>query len=133
MSDLHDTILAADDIPQQDEHVPEWGVTVRIKGLTGTERDAYEAKAVALRNQGQDVELKLADFRARMLVKCLYDPKSDNRLFSDKEIPALGRKSGAVLQRLHVIALRLSGMGKDAKEAAAGNSPAAQSGGSTTG
>lgn len=130
---LKDKILAADDIPHEDVEVPEWGVTVRIKGLSGTDRDAYEAKAIALKNQGQDVELRLADFRAKMLIKCLCDPDTGDRLFGDKEASQLGRKHGAVLDRLHDIAMRLSGMGRHAKEAAKGNSGAAVSGSSTTG
>ncbi|WP_017614141.1 hypothetical protein [Nocardiopsis salina] len=99
---LRDQILEADDLPEVDEAVPEWGgLVVRVRGLSGTDRDAYEAKAVALKNQGQDVELRLQDFRTKLVVKCLFDPESDERLFSDKDVAKLGRKSGAVIERLY--------------------------------
>lgn len=115
MTSLHDQILAAEDIGSEDLAVDEWGgVKVRVRGLTGTERDAYEAKAVALRNGGQDVELRLADFRARLVVKCLYDPESNERIFADSEVSALGGKSAVVLERLFMVAQRLSGL-KDRK------------------
>lgn len=130
---LRDQILAADDLPETDETVPEWGgLVVRVRGLSGTDRDAYEARAVALKNQGQDVELRLQDFRTKLVVKCLFDPETDERLFSDKDVPKLGKKSGAVIERLYGIAQRLSGMTKEAKEEAKGKSEAVPSDGFTT-
>lgn len=132
MTNLHDQILAADDIEHDDVPVPEWGVKVRVRGLTGTERDAYEARAVALRNAGQDIELRLSDFRARLVVKCLYDPETNERIFADSEVSALGAKSAVVLERLFKIAQRLSGMDADALARAEGNSGDDQSDSSTS-
>lgn len=130
---LRDLILNAEDLPHEDVEVPEWGdILVRVRGLSGTDRDAYEAKAVALKNQGQDVELRLQDFRTKLVVKCLYDPESDERLFSDKDVAKLGKKSGVVIERLYGIAQHLSGMTKEAKEEAKGKSEAVPSDGSTT-
>ena len=126
-------ILAADDLPFEDHDVPEWGVKVRVRGLTGTDRDAYEAKMVAMRQGGKDVELRLANFRARMVVKCLVDPETDERIFEDNDAPALGRKSAAALDRLHDVAHRLSGMDERAAARAEGNSEADPSDSSTTG
>lgn len=133
MAPIKDQILAADDLPFEDVKVPEWGVELRVRGLTGTDRDAYEARAVAVRNAGQDIELRLADFRSRLVVKCLHDPATDQRLFDDKEVSALGAKSGVVIQRLFKIAQRLSGMDTDALGRAEGNSETDQSDVSTTG
>ncbi|MFE3382837.1 hypothetical protein [Streptomyces anulatus] len=36
-------ILDADDLAIEDVPVPEWGGTVRVKGMSGTERDRFEA------------------------------------------------------------------------------------------
>lgn len=131
---LHDQILAADDIGYEDLPIDEWGgAKIRIRGLTGTERDAYEAKAVAVRNGGQDVELRLADFRARLVVKCLYDPETGERVFADNEVSALGGKSAVVLERLFKVAQRLSGLDAEALPRAEGNSEGDQSDSSTSG
>lgn len=135
---LKDTILAADDLTYEDHPVPEWGVKVRVHGLTGTDRDAYEAKAVATRKGGTDIELRLQDFRSKLLVKCLYefDPKTGKtgeRIFDDKEASKLGAKSGVVIDRLFDVARRLSGMSPEALADARGNSGTARSGGSTSG
>ncbi|MGH9247944.1 MAG: hypothetical protein ACRD0W_00265 [Acidimicrobiales bacterium] len=129
---IKDQILAADDLPFEDLKVPEWGVELRVRGLTGTDRDAYEARAVAVRNAGQDVELRLSDFRSRLVIKCLYDPATDERLFADSEVSALGAKSGVVIERLFKIAQRLSGMDSAALGRAEGNSETDRSDVSTT-
>jgi hypothetical protein len=129
---LKDQIIGAEDLSHEDVDVPEWDVMVRVRGLSGTDRDAYEAKAVAVRKGGQDVELRLQDFRSRLLVKCLYDPKTDERVFDDNDIKALGAKSGVVIERLFNVARRLSGMDNESLEEARGNSKAAPSGSSTS-
>lgn len=116
-------ILAADDRPYRDEVVPEWDVKIRVRGLSGTERDAYEAKLVQVRNAaGTDVELRLQDFRSRLVVKCLYDPETDERIFEDGEVSKLGAKSGAVIDRLFDVCQELSGMDSEAVSRAEGNS-----------
>jgi hypothetical protein len=38
-----DAILQAPDLQGEDVAVPEWGGTVRVRGLSGAQRDAYEA------------------------------------------------------------------------------------------
>ena len=38
-----DQILAVSDIQTEEVHVPEWGGTVLVRGLTGAERDEFEA------------------------------------------------------------------------------------------
>lgn len=132
--DLKSLILTSEDIDFEDHDVPEWGVKVRVRGMSGTDRDSFEAKMVAVRKggTGQEVELRLNDFRSKVLVKCLVDPENGRRIFDDKEAAQLGGKSGAVIDRLFDIAKRLSGMDEDAEEEARGNSGTDPSDGSTT-
>ncbi|QVQ51299.1 hypothetical protein J4H86_21135 [Spiractinospora alimapuensis] len=104
-------IEAADDRQHRDEEVPEWGGTVRVVGLSGTDRDAYEAAMVD--NKGKAASIRLANFRAKLVVKCLVDEEG-RRLFGDDKAKVLGQKNGAVVDRLFDIARELSGMGKDA-------------------
>ncbi|MEU3203574.1 hypothetical protein ABZ702_06755 [Streptomyces cyaneofuscatus] len=126
-----DQIAAADDRRWEDVPVPEWGGSVRLLGLSGTERNAYQASLVVLGPNGSVQRMNLADQTAKLLAKSLVDENFD-RLFTDKDVKALGAKNGAVLQRLFEVAQRLSGLRKEDVEAAAGNSDAAQSGASTT-
>jgi len=115
---LKSRILAAEDRPFEDLDVPEWGVKVRLRGMSGTDRDAWEAKAVALKRGGQDVELSLADWRSRLVTKCLFDPETDERIFTDGEVSKLGAKAATVIERLFGLARRLSGLDDDAEEEA---------------
>ncbi|MFD8471881.1 hypothetical protein ACFV2E_07455 [Streptomyces globisporus] len=126
-----DQIAAADDRRWEDVDVPEWGGSVRLLGLSGTERNAYQASLVVLGPNGSVQKMNLADQTAKLLAKSLVDENFD-RLFTDKDVKSLGAKNGAVLQRLFEVAQRLSGLRKEDVEAAAGNSEAAQSGASTS-
>ena len=124
-------IDGADDRKWEDVDVPEWGGQVRLLGLSGTARNAYEKSLVRLGPNGSVQQVNLENATARLVSMCLVDENFE-RLYDDKEIVELGRKNGAVLQRLHEASQRLSGLGKKAVEAAEGNSEAAQSGSSTS-
>lgn len=124
-------IEAVDDRKWEDVPVEEWGGEVRLLGLSGTERDAYQASLVILGSNGSVQRMNLADASAKLVAKCLVDEDFE-RLYTDKEVRELGAKNGKVLDRLHKKAQALSGLGKGAVEAAAGNSETAPSGGSTS-
>lgn len=99
-----DAILSADDLPTEDVEVPEWGGTVRVRGLTGTERDRFEFQMAAARKDNKQI-----DIRAAYAGRCMVG-EDGKRLFQDKELPALGKKSGAVLDRVFDVVRKLSGM-----------------------
>lgn len=126
-----DQITAADDRQWEDVPVPEWGGDVRILGMSGTERNAYQSSLVVIGTNGKPQRVNLNDQLAKLVGKCLVGEDFE-RLYSDKEVAALGRKNGAVLDRLGDVAKRLSGLDEKAVEDAAGNSEAAQSGSSTS-
>lgn len=104
-------IEAVDDRKYEDVHVPEWNGTVRVIGLSGEDRDAYEASFVDAK--GKPATQRLRNIRAKLLVKCLVDAKG-NRLYTDDKAQVLGAKNGAVIDRLFDVARRLSGIGQDA-------------------
>jgi hypothetical protein len=128
-----EAILGVEDIPTQDVEVPEWGGTVRVKGLNGKERDQYEASVVGdtAAKKGQARRLNMANMRARFVSLCIVDEEGV-RLFSDGDVTALGAKSAAALQRVFKVAQELSGLTDEDVEELAGNSEAGQSGSSTS-
>jgi len=102
-----DDIMKIQDLTFEEVDVPEWGGSVRIKMMTGSERDAYEASLYELK--GQEVKMNRDDVRAKLLVKCLVD-ENNERLFTDAEIKMLGKKSAKVLDKLFTVAQRLNAM-----------------------
>lgn len=121
-------ILDADDLDTRDVPVPEWGGTVRVRGLTGAERDAFEMRMAVARQAG---DLEGVDFRAATAGRCMIDENGD-RLFTDRQLPQLARKSAAALDRVFDVVSALSGLNDDVDELA-GKSEATAGGDSHTG
>jgi len=107
-------ILAADDKKMVDFDVPEWGGAVKLRVMTGTERDRFEGEFVG-GNKNVDM------VRAKLVAKCLCDEEG-NRLFTEQEIPSLGEKSAAVLDRLFSECMKLNRFSKSDVEDLAKNS-----------
>jgi hypothetical protein len=122
-------IFAADDRKTEDVEVPEWGGTVRLRGLTGSERDRYEASTQKLVN-GKPVQ-DLRNFRARLVALSAIN-EDGTLMFEQNEVAALANRSSAALSRLFDVACSLSGITDDDVEALEGNSEPAPSGPSTS-
>lgn len=102
-----DDILMASDLQEEDVDVPEWGGTVRVRGLSGAERDRFESSVVEM--HGKKVVVKSENMRAKLVALCVVD-ESGGRVFSDRDVEALGQKSASALQRVFEAAQRLSGL-----------------------
>lgn len=110
-----DAILSANDTPSEIVDVPEWGGSVRVMAMSGTERDKFEASLV-----GKGNKPNLDNFRAKLAATCIVDENGE-RMFAEKDIAALGKKSAAALDRVASAAQRVSGMSQDDVEELAGN------------
>ena len=108
-----DDILQREDILTRDVEVPEWGGTVRVRGMSGVERDKFEAsliveEAPAERTapaQGTDGDVKTSmdNVRAKLCAWCIVDGDGA-RMFADADVVALGAKSAAALDRVFDVA-----------------------------
>jgi len=105
-----EAILGVSDLPTEDVPVPEWGGVVRVRTLTGAERDAFEGSIVEKR--GKKMVVKSDNMRARLVALAVVD-EDGNRLFTDADVIALGKKSGAALARVFQVAQHLSGLTED--------------------
>ena len=115
MGTLRDAILAADDLPRVEVQTPEWapfGVpTVFVRGLTAAERDDYEQSLTERTPDGSvRAKAKQSNLRASFVVRVLVDADGE-RIFTDRDVDALGKKNAAVIDRLWDEARELSGMG----------------------
>lgn len=104
---LRDRILAADDRPKETVFVPQWGLSVFVRTLSGAERDDWEASIV--QQKGKATTYDLRNIRARLVCKCIVD-EGGRRVFSDHEAEVLGEKSAAALDLLFTVAQRLNAL-----------------------
>ncbi len=112
-------MLNQNDIKVQVVQVPEWGGEVSVITLTGTERDAFEQSM--LETRGEDKVVNLHNMRAKLCVETIVDTNG-KRIFDQKDIAALGKKSSAALDRLFSVAQKLCGLGPDDVKELAKNS-----------
>lgn len=111
---IRDTILAASDIKDELVEVPEWGVTVKVRGMSGAERATWLATA------GNDKGgIDPARGYPALIVLCTSDPATGEPVFTAADRDALMLKSGEALDRVALAAMRLSGLTSGAVEAAA--------------
>lgn len=119
-----EAVLAADDLPTTDVDVPEWGGSLRVRGLTGAERDQFEEWVLRGRTR-----VSLANVRARLVAMACVDEQGE-RLFQDADVEELGAKSGRALDRVFDVISRLSGLMPADVEALAKNLRGARRGAS---
>ncbi len=125
-----DQILTAVDQKVEPVEVPEWGGTVLVRGLTGAERDGYEAEMVSRR--GKKVEFNLQNARAKLCARSIVDEHGVRLFNDDEDMLALGKKNAAALERVFEVARRLSGLTEDDVEELTKNSGSGQSADSGT-
>jgi hypothetical protein len=110
-----DAILAVDDRATEDVEVPEWGGSVRVRALSGLERDHYMGSLYTMKPNGQGGmeigSVELEGSQARLVALAAVD-EDGQRLFSEADVVALGDKSGAALDRVYRVASNISRLGQ---------------------
>jgi len=112
--DIREKILNADDLGREIVEVPEWGVTIEVRGLTGTARGELLENSVDGRGNPKKGFIKT--LHPKLVVLCCYDPETGERIFEDADEAAVAAKSGGPIGRLGEVAGRLSGIGEQAVE-----------------
>ncbi len=113
-----DEILSINDLPTEEVYVDEWKAWVRVRALTGAERDAFEQSVVETR--GKSTRMNLRNIRAKLVALTVVD-EDGKRVFTDEDAELLGRKSAAALNRVFEVAQRLSGLRPEDVEELTGN------------
>src|SRR6266498_6005517 len=130
-------VLSRDDIlgvakrPKEKVHIPEWGGDVWVQGLTGKERDRYEATVLERKKDGRVVP-NLENARARLIAVSLVN-EDGTPMFREHELDQLGELPARALQRIWDKACELSGLSESDVEELEGNSAAVQDDGSSSG
>jgi hypothetical protein len=114
-----EAILGAQDMRQEEVQVPEWGGSVLIRTMTGKERDTWEESHID--RTGLQPVLDLTNARASLVALVCVNAEG-KRLFTQKDVEALGEKNGKALDRIYSAAQVLNGLTQPSVEAARGNS-----------
>jgi hypothetical protein len=104
-------ILGAINLPTEDVYVPEWKATVRLRGLTGIERDKYEESCVKMRGGVQQANISNAT--SRLVAWCMVDESGSKLFYGEDDVKELGKQPASAIQRCFTVACRLSGLTED--------------------
>lgn len=124
-----DQIKAAKDVAMEEVNVPEWGGSVRVKALSGAERDAFESSLTE--QKGKKIRMNMQNVRARLARLTCVD-EAGKAIFQASDEQWLGEKSAAALDRVFGVAMRLAGMRNEDIEELTENFTEGPSGASTS-
>jgi len=110
---IRDHILATQDIPSEIVDVPEWGVKVEVRGMTGAERTRIMDLAV---DQKGGVNLQFV--YPEIVIATSFDQEKGEQIFGPKDRDALLAKSATALDRLASVGMRLSGFTQESADVA---------------
>lgn len=119
-----DAILQAKDMDRRYVYVPEWDGGVWIRTLRADEFDEFQGSILDQRSNGKRRSTGKVDtrnLRAKLVVRCACDAEG-HQIFDETDIPALGAKNTAALNRLWDVASELNGVTDADTEELAGNS-----------
>lgn len=113
---LKQKILAAVDLKSEIVPIPEWDVTIEVRGMSGRSRAkfievAYQAGLV---KEGQQPDAAmgaamLAIF-PEFVIDGVYDPATGKRVFEKSDLDELQGKNGEVIERIALKVIELSGL-----------------------
>lgn len=112
MSNLRDSILNVQDEQSQLVDVPEWGVTVLVKGMDGRERAAFMRAAIDDKGRPQFERIY-----PEVIIACTYDPDTGTKVFEQTDRDVIDSKSARATERIAKVALQLSGIEEPEDEA----------------
>lgn len=110
---LRDRIIAVDDTQRELVKIDEWGVEVEIRGMSGAARAAISQDAA---NNNGNIDMRR--MMPEIVVQCVYDPETGERVFDGADKDIVMGKSGAALDKIVAAAMRLSGFGEKAVDEA---------------
>ncbi len=122
MTLTRDQILKADDIALKEIDIPEWGGSIHIRQLNRGEQDAHMKRQFGKPSMKQkdgkqeiDSTMQIFGHDAWLVAHGACD-EDGKRIFTNKDVAELEKKSGEVVGRIAKEILEHSGMAKDIEE-----------------
>lgn len=114
---IREKILAASDIKEEEVVIPDWGVTVLVRGMSAAQRVKFLEVAVKDRVRAH----------AFIFGECILDPATRKPIFEPADRDELMRKSSVALDAILIRIQMLSGTDPDAWAALEKNLKAGES------
>lgn len=99
-SSLREAILAAKDTELHPLEVPEWGLTIFVRTLTGADAQNFIDQS------------KKGDSLGRVALLCIANADG-TPTFTEEDVPALVKKSMRALKRVQDFAMEVNGLNED--------------------
>jgi hypothetical protein len=116
---IRDLILTSQDIPSEIVDVPEWGVKVEVRGMTGASRTRIMDLAV-----GNEGSVNLQFVYPEIVIATAYDSETGEAIFEPNDKEILLSKSAIAIDRIASVGMRLSGFTQESADAAGKDSSA---------
>ena len=100
-----EAILKVDDLKREEMEIPEWGGTIMVRSLKGSERDKWAKEAID--DKGKPKE----NINALLIYYACEEPR-----FEREDIDTLREKNVAVVERIVNKIMSLSGISAEAVE-----------------
>ncbi|MCH7706711.1 MAG: hypothetical protein IIB33_06655 [Chloroflexi bacterium] len=104
---IRETILASNDLPKQSVECPEWGQTLHVRTLTGSERDDFENTVQSASKGKGGIDLRGLKIKLVLLTLCDEDGEL---LFDATDALVLNSKSSKVIDRIFQVSQQLNGL-----------------------
>lgn len=104
-SKLRDKIANIKDIKEEKIHIPEWGVDLLIRSLSGAVRNKIMNASL-----NKDGKMDLDRFYPDIVIASCFDPETGEQVFEPTDREMLLSKNGAALERIAQKATTMSGL-----------------------
>ena len=122
-----DDILKADDLPSEAIDIPQWGGSVTVRTMTGTDRDEFHRVIQKRRSSDDDDQMDMRGLKAMLLQRTITNGNGE-LMFKVSDLAALGAKSPVAIDLVYDLAARLNGLSAEDVEELVGNSSRTASG-----
>lgn len=122
---LRDRILTAQDTTHELVDIPEWGVQVEVRSMSGAAR-------AAIVQTGVSGQVDMARLMPEIIVMCTFDPETGEQVFTADDKALVMDKNGSALEKIMTVAMRLSGFTQNAVDDAGKGFLSTPSGGSSS-
>ena len=119
---IRDRILSADDTHSKLVEIPEWGVTVEVRSMSGASRASLMQASV---ESGGIVDMM--KIYPDLIIQTTFDPETGEQVFTADDRDALMGKNGSILDRLAEVATAISGFSEKAVDEAGKGSSTTES------